>query len=456
MAIYKDIEEITVDAIVSCMKVHISNVERYKMLSKYYDGDHKILGRTFDNPKIPNNKLVCNHAEYITDMATNYVFGNPVSYAGDGAGQLNELFTLIDEDSHNSELALDMSVFGLGHELIYMNEEQTPYPELAVMSPLNTFVVCDTSVKHKPIFAVTYRSKKENNKEIYIVDVYTKDEVITYETDGLTNKNYKTQGTVAHYFKDVPVIEYKNNKRLRGDFEGVITLIDAYNKLQSDRINDKEQLVDAFLVLIGQSLGDTKEEMTETVKFLTENKIIELDKDGDARWLVKQLDENQTEILKDAVKKDIHAFSKVPNLTDDNFIGNSSGVAIKYKLIAFEQLGKSKERYFKQGLRKRLKLISNIERIRANMIDVSDVNITMKRSLPIDEEMLARIAMDTDGFLSHETRLQRFDEEIDASEELSKLDAEKEKAIERQKAAMGYDDTQNNDDSNQDGIEDEE
>ena len=208
MAIYKDIEEITVDAIVSCMKVHISNVERYKMLSKYYDGDHKILGRTFDNPKIPNNKLVCNHAEYITDMATNYVFGNPVSYAGDGTDQLNELFTLIDEDSHNSELALDMSVFGLGHELIYMNEEQTPYPELAVMSPLNTFVVCDTSVKHKPIFAVTYRSKKENNKEIYIVDVYTKDEVITYETDGLTDKNYKTQGTVAHYFKDVRLLVF--------------------------------------------------------------------------------------------------------------------------------------------------------------------------------------------------------------------------------------------------------
>ena len=57
-------------------------------------------------------------------------------------------------------------------------------------------------------------------------------------------------------------------------------------------------------------------------------------------------------MLKKAIKDDIHEFSKVPCLTDENFVGNASGVAMKYKLLGFEGLGKTKERYFKRGLRK--------------------------------------------------------------------------------------------------------
>lgn len=222
-----------------------------------------------------------------------------------------------------------------------------------------------------------------------------------------------------------------------GDFEGVRTLIDAYNKLQSDRVNDKEQLVDAFLLIVGQSLGDTKDEVSETVKYLMENKIIELDEKGDARWLVKQLNEEQTEILKKSLKDDIHEFSKVPCLTDENFVGNASGIAMKYKLLGFEQLGKTKERYFKKGLRQRLKLMSNIENIRAKNIDSSKIDIIMKRSLPVDEELLAKISQETSDLLSWETRVQRFDSEIDVEEERKKLDEDKKKSIEENQKAFG-------------------
>ena len=39
-----------------------------------------------------------------------------------------------------------------------------------------------------------------------------------------------------HAFGKVPIIEYKNNPEFLGDFEPVISLIDAYNLLQSDRV----------------------------------------------------------------------------------------------------------------------------------------------------------------------------------------------------------------------------
>lgn len=445
MAIYKDREllnedgSIPIELLVRCISNHSAMIDRYETLNNYYDGKHKILNRVFDNPNIPNNKIVANHAEYITDMATGYVFGTPITYSGDGADELNDVFTQIDEDSHNNELAIDMSILGVGYELLFMNDDEIPFPELAVSSPFNTFLVCDTTVKHKPMFAVTYNEKFDINdtSKGYDVNVYTDKEVIHYFFTDLSSKSPEEKDRVEHYFGGIPIIEYKNNKKLKGDFEGVLSLIDAYDKLQSDRVNDKEQLVDAFLVIVGQSLGDTKDEVSETVKYLMENKIIELDKDGDAKWLVKQLNEDQVEVLKKAIKDDIHEFSKTPCLTDENFVGNASGIAMKYKLLGFEQLGKTKERYFKQGLRQRLKLMSNIENIRAKNIDPNNIDIAMKRSLPVDDELMARIAQETDGFISWETRVKRFDGEIDIEEERKRLEEENKKKVEDQQKMFG-------------------
>ena len=450
-----------------CIAEHQKEIVRYNMLNDYYKGEHKIKQRTFSNSSLPNNKLVCNHAAYISDMAVSYVFGEPISYSGNDIEKLNVIFTEIDEDSHNNELALDIGINGVGYELIYMSDDENPIPKLAVLNPNSTFVVVDTSVEHKPMFAVTYQVKKDINDTVlgYDIYVYTEVQKFHYLTSDISTtvniKDTDLQDDVEdYYFDDIPIIEYKNNKNETGDFEGVLSLIDAYNLLQSDRVNDKEQLVDAFLVIIGQSLGDNEDEISETVKKLKEEKIVELDADGNAMWLTKQLNEDQVEILKKAIKSDIHEFSKVPDLTDENFVGNSSGIAMKYKLLGFENLGKTKERYFKQGLRKRLKLISNIKSKQAIKLDVNGVDIKFKRCLPIDKETLAKIAQETDGLLSWETRVKEYDSEIDVEKEKEKLDQEKKENIEQQQKAFGsYDfkegdnNANNNDNSNNDSSD---
>lgn len=451
MAIVKDREYINEDGsipiklLVNCIEQHNAMLSRYKRLSNYYDGIHKILNRTLSNDMLPNNKIVANHAEYITDMATGYVFGCPVSYSGEGAEELNNVFTEIDEDSHNNELALDLSVLGVGYEIVYMSDDEVPYPELATLNPFNTFLVVDDTVKQKPIFAVTYTEKEDitGAKLGYDVTVYTESKEIRYFFNDLNSISPEEKEIKDHYFNGIPIIEYKNNKKLKGDFEGVISLIDAYNLLQSDRVNDKEQLVDALLVINGSSLGDTEDEQMETAKFIKEMRILELEEGADAKWLVKNLNETEVEVLKKALKDDIHEFSKVPCLTDENFVGNASGVAMKYKLLGFEQLGKTKERYFKQGLRQRLKLMSNIEKFRAKKFDSSKIDITMNRSLPVDDELAARIAQETEGFISWETRVKRFDGEIDIEEERKRLEEENKKKVEEQQKMFGSYDFEN-------------
>ena len=64
-------------------------------------------------------------------------------------------------------------------------------------------------------------------------------------------------------------------------------------------------------------------------------------------------------MLRRALSEDIHKFSMVPDLTDEQFAANASGVAMRYKLLGLEQLTGVKERYFREGLRCRVRLFAH-------------------------------------------------------------------------------------------------
>lgn len=66
-------------AIRQLISKHISMVDRLKKNMSYYEGKHKILDETKRE-----NRLVCNHAKDISDTASSYFIGNPVTYKSEG------------------------------------------------------------------------------------------------------------------------------------------------------------------------------------------------------------------------------------------------------------------------------------------------------------------------------------------------------------------------------------
>ena len=82
----------------------------------------------------------------------------------------------------------------------------------------------------------------------------------------------------------------------------------------------------------------------------------------------------------------------MPDLSDRSFAQNLSGVAMRYKLMGLEQLTSIKERWFREGLRTRLRLISAcLETLGRPALDVSRTEIRFTRSLPQDREETARV-----------------------------------------------------------------
>ena len=92
--------------------------------------------------------------------------------------------------------------------------------------------------------------------------------IYTYENTADSFLHMTMTNSQHHYFGKMPMVEYRNNEEKQGDFEQMIPLIDAYNILESDRVNDKEQFVDAFLFLTGIDLD------SEQAKKLREERIL--------------------------------------------------------------------------------------------------------------------------------------------------------------------------------------
>lgn len=124
-------------------------------------------------------------------------------------------------------------------------------------------------------------------------------------------------------------------------------------------------------------------------------------------------------VLRDNIKQDIHRFSMVPDLSDESFGNNLSGVAIKYKLMGFEQHVRNKERYFAKMLKKRFELYNAFLSVRGSMeyVPVHRIDISFTRNLPVNELEVSQMISNLQGIATAETLLSQLSFVSDPKEE---------------------------------------
>jgi SPP1 family phage portal protein len=351
---------------------------------------------------------------------------------------LQDAYNAADVGSVDAEIALNQAVYGRGVELVYADSQARP--RTTALDPQNAFVVYADDAEGLPLFGVhrltAVNSKGDVSTKRYTV--YTDSEVIEYSV----RDSYLGSETAryAHNFPYCPMVEYWNNSAQTGDFEQVISLIDAYDVLQSDRVNDKEQFADALLVLTGVVGFDAPEGDTRTAaqRLKQEGTLSLPDPQAKAEYLIKSMSEADTEILRDAIKSDIHKFSHVPDLTDENFAGNSSGVAMKYKLLGLEQLTKIKERWFREGLRWRLRLFASFLSLKGYpSLDADAVQMMFRRSLPVNDLEIAQMVQMLSGLVPAKMLLGQVPFIDNVSAAFDDLEQEKQANIAAQAAAFG-------------------
>ncbi|NLG57459.1 MAG: phage portal protein, partial [Clostridiales bacterium] len=314
------------------------------------------------------------------------------------AKALRALYQAVDAESVDLEAAVAQAVFGRGLTLCYV--EEGGQAGLCALDPRSAFLVREDTVAQKPLFGVRVVDEAGGGRQ---VTLYMRDRIVHYD------KRLKNPSRVfSHPFGRVPMTEYRNGQDAQGDFEGVLQLIDAYDLMQSDRINDRMQFSDALLVLtgvMGIAEGTSGETGPGAMERLRQERTLALpDSEAKAEWLVKNPQEQDVDVLRRALAEDIHKFSMTPDFADERFAGNASGIAIKYKLFNLEQRIRMKERWFIQGLRERARVMAGfLAQSGKAAPDISRLQIRIPRRLPINELERAQALSLLNGILPEKT-----------------------------------------------------
>lgn len=409
---------------------HEAERNRIARLRRYYQNNNDINKRKRHDPKKPHNLLSHGYGSYITNTAVGYFLGKSVSYKSDNNKELlqniSNIFRYNDEPDHNTTLAKEASIYGYAIELQYTDENGdirfkcVPGEDIAI--------VYDNTLEKNINFALRYFKEDEiddkgNEEEVTYIDVYTKDKIMHFKKANDKVFPYAAEGETnekEHMFKDVPVTVYLNNDEGMGDFERITSLIDAYDLTQSDTANDFEYFTNCILVVSGYVLDEEDERSISDTRTLNFN-----DSEGKAQYLIKNIQDTALENYKNRLDNDIHKFTGVPNMSDESFSNNASGVALEFKLMALENITGVKEAKFKKGIMRRIELICNVLSFtEGSLDDYMDIVPVFTRTKPINLLEEAQRLQTLKGIYSDETILALSSEIDNPTEEMERLKRE--------------------------------
>ena len=391
----------------------IAKLQRYYLGDNdihYWHNDKKAKGRS-------DNRIASGFAKFITNMRVGYMLGKPIQfkYNSDDEDEtikedLDTFNQNNDEEYHEKVMKTNLSTTGRAYELLYASESVkdedgnylTPDVKLRAIDPATAFVVYDTTIDRHSLFGVRYYMVDYDGDQTYYIDVYTAD--TTYHlksTDVSASGQYSLLSDETTNFGAVPLTEFINNENRTGDWESKLDEIDAYDLAMSEMANSEGDFANAKLFLSGDidfsdskvplknadgtDMVDKNGEVIMVPKIETKDPYIMAKPsiipnpsgsptviESKAEYLTKQLNEQGWQTYINQLITDIHKDTNTPNTTDEAFSGQSSGVALMYKLFGEDQERSMQESLYTRGIMRRLRLLGNFWK---HNQEISDPNI---------------------------------------------------------------------------------
>lgn len=385
-----------IDVVMGVLKdsfqTHALNREEIVYLINYRNGVQPILNKVKDiRPEI-NNKLVINHAQMITRDIVGYFLGTPIQYIQSGAAgkdeveMLNKFVAFENKSSVDLEIGEFQSICGVGYRIIYTDgqfADEIPFEDKA-LNPMNTFVVYQNDISEKPLMGVTYHNTLGKNNSITGTKFYVYTDFGNYEIffKGL----FPTDGTVEYEFYPyniggVPIIEYPNNQWRVGDWELAMGLMDAMNNLESDRLDDIDQLVQSLMVFLNAEIdSDRYDEMRAagivSLKNSTGNQ-------SDVKVISNSIDQTGLNMFSKDLENMLYAILGIPDRNGRAGGGGDTGTAVELRdgWADLEIVARNKENAFKKAEKQTLRVILNILKNKLGFtLSLLDVDIKFSRN----------------------------------------------------------------------------
>lgn len=385
---------------------------RMKRYQNYYDGKQDIIYKTVNDASKPCNRIITNYCASIVDNYSGYLTGIDITYrSNEDISNIQEVLAYNDVRGVDAAILRDMLIYGRAFEVCYLDEESKQ--RFKKLDALECIPVYDNTLNQELRAVIRfYPVDSLDALKGYYIEVYDDVSIRRYKSNE-TYSSMKPIEEIPHYYKQVPITVYSLNEKETSIFDRIMSLQDAYNTLLSSGVDDFESFCDAYLVL----KGITAE--AEDIAAMKENRALILDADSDASFLTKNISDAQLQNLLDNIDAQIHNLSNSPDFNDSAF-ATTSGVALRYKLIGFENTASGIVANMTKGLQRRLELISTV----LNIVDEAawrDVDIVFTRNLPTDDLTIAQTINQLRGIVSTRTLLSLLPFVRDVDKELEAL-----------------------------------
>ena len=430
---------------------------KYRKYQNLYEGKHKILKKKPADANKPCNRLVNDFFGQTIDNTVGYFLGNPVilNYTepvekktspepNDVGVDLEEIedtavqdfldYLVIDNDMADTiiEWGKEAMIKGLSHLLVYQNEESKT--KVMKVSPEDMILVYKNSSTKELQYAIRLYDidTEDTDKTTHYAEVYSVGKMELFKSvDGGTSTKGKGREFASYEFVEetqliyerIPVVTMYNNEEQMSDLEKIESLVADYDKVLSDVSDEFSAFRNAYLMLKNMIVGE------DGKKQLKDEGIIEVMENGDAKFITKQI---QTEALENHLNRleaNIYKFSQVPNLSDESFAGNLSGVAIRFKLFGLETKCIIKERKMEKALRDFVRILSVPIRVETgHEIDIVNLKVEFTRNVPNNLTEIVDTVTKLDGKVDKETLLSLLPFIDNPKEVLEKLEDEAQEA----------------------------
>ena len=363
----------------------------------------------------PNNLLRAPFPRYITEVHTGYFLGLPPTLDFEDQ-RAARVFSQLSADLRLGHLLFDigrdMSICGAGFALVWLEQAGL---RACRCDPLSCFSIRSGEAGAPLLGTVRLFQDIQGNTAGIL---YQADVLRPFTWDG---SRVRMEAPEENLLRALPMVPFANNCQGSGDFEMVTGLVDAYNLLLSGAMDDMQSVANAFLALYGMQ-GTTQSDIDEANR----TRVLSLAEGGRAEFVVKELDHEALGQLENNLRRNILQLSMTPDLSDEQFAGNASGVAMRYKLWGIEQVRSAKERSFTDGLTALLAALSGGLVLLGTPVDLTAGRPTFYKNLPQDYTELAQTLLSLSPVLSQRTILENLPWVSDAEEELRRKAKEQE------------------------------
>lgn len=368
---YTDVDKITpqnvVKVIGDCMGVFYGNKIAIRYLWRYYKGDQPTLYRTKITNEDITNKIVENHAYEIVQFKVGQTYGEPVQFISrkddeainKAVDELNDYMVDANKQEKDIKAGEWQSATGTSFKAVQPKQGDVPF-RITAPTPMNTFMIYNRNTE-EPILVV--QELKDEDGRYY--------KLAFSDTMSFKIVNSDLVELKLHTYGGIPIVEYPNNHERISDIELVISMLDAINNMQSNRMDGIEQFVESWIKFVNCEVDEEQFKKMKMNRALVV-KSINKDNKSDVDVMTQELNQSQCQVAKDDLWDNTLSILAIPTKQSSTGGDTQGAVQLRNGWDFSKTRAKLKDPLVKSAEKRLAMVVLNVLRVAGNGLNLTE------------------------------------------------------------------------------------